>query len=220
MIREIQITLPYETAMEKKKKFIPTTYCTGDFFLRLLDKFAVGKIQKLIIECSESEVLKTSNPSDDSIGVIVLRRHIDLSKYFSMSVKEKKKWTLRILVDGFKELNQYYEFSFEKIEAVAKTIKDMDYLNHYRYGKVVSSPSKKMKAQLWVEHEIDKFHLFVDILNPEEELITREKVISTFPNWVAYLPVLGSIKWETDQFISIIPKNKKVVKKIKVKPLK
>jgi hypothetical protein len=218
MVRDLCIIWDFTKDPEelKRRQRLIQTNCTVDYFLRLLmvEKLKVGKQKKIIIECSEQPITKITNYDDDSLGVIIVRRQIDLDKYQKLADNAKRKWALDMVVSAFEELHKHFDFSMDTIHDVAKQVEANKYINHYVYGSPVVNKSKDLKAQLFVEYEFDKFDLYAEVYDKDSTLLKKTLVKSVAPGWVTYTPILGSIKWIDNKKLSVLDAKKKELKKI------
>jgi hypothetical protein len=148
--------------------------------------------------------------------VKILRRQIDINSFLKLSEIERKKWALDLLVSGFEELSNHFEFSMDEIYAIAKKIEDNNFLNHYHFGKITSSPNKQFKSVLWVEHDADKFSLFLQILDKEDAVLKKVLVKEASPSFALHSQLFGSIKWESNDTIKVLNNKKAILKTVKI----
>ena len=214
MIREISIQSIFTNDValkEKYKTFNLSTYCVGEYFVRLLGKFKIGKIQKLVIECDENPITKITSYEDYSVQNV--RRHINMNEYLELSGLDKKKWVLEIIVTAFEELKNYFEFSIDEIYLIADEIKKANYQNNYKLANSILNKSKEHSANLYVEFNVEDFCLFLEIYdknNIRTKFVKTKKVEPNFANNFMFC----KIKWIDDKTIEVIGFDKKQIKKV------
>lgn len=213
MIRELVICMEFTSDTAKKernKQFALSQYCVSEYFVRLFDKLKIGKIQKLVIECDEEPITKITNYDDSDIKT--LRRQVDINKYLKLSDTAKKKWLVEMWLSGFEELHKHFDFDIAQVHEAAKQIEAAKYVNHYAYGKQVASTDKKHKAQLFIEFEMDRIDLYLEVFDKEGTQVKRVLVKSELPYW----DISGSVKWLDAKSVSVLDSKKKQLKKVSV----
>ncbi len=226
MIKDISIgftDLKYygNETQEQVKLANSSTHKDVDLFLRLLSdsKLKVGgKIEKINIDFTgnQKQLEFRSSPIDDIVNVFNALPFNSLSAYLALSNTEKSKFILKYIIDAFEEFSKKTEIDMALINSIAEKCKALNYKNHYYFGKLKSSKNRKHKAGIWVEHEMDIFKIYLDILDKDEILQKREMVAETSPGYPKYFPLLGGIKWISNDKVEFFNRKKETLKTLSV----
>ncbi|RPD89708.1 hypothetical protein EGM88_15785 [Aureibaculum marinum] len=228
MIRDFQISfqdLVYQSGYPQDfvKKANLSTNLIQDLFLRLLletkEKIG-GKIMKVNISLTKDEKqIKFrcfENPTDVATVFLELPFN-NLDEYFELSRDNKSEFLLEKTLEAFKELSEKTDtINYSLINSIAEKCKELNYKNHYYFGKLRSSKNRKNKAGIWVEHEENTFKIYLNILDKKENLLKSELIAETLPSYPKYYPLLGGIRWIDNENVEFFNRNREVLKNLSV----
>ena len=221
MIRDISIgftDLKYygNETQEQVKLANSSTHKDVDLFLRLLSESKLkigGKIEKINIDFTENQKQLDfkSSPISDIVSVFNKLPFNSLNDYLNLTNNEKSKFILKYIIDAFKEFSKKTDIDMNLIKSIAKKCEDVECKNNYYFGKLKNSKDRKHKAGIWIEHEMEVFKIYLDLLDKEEELIKRGLVAETLPGYPKYFPLLGGIKWINNDKVEFFNRKKEIL---------
>ncbi len=225
MIRDIQVSfqdLVYRSGYSQKlvKEANLSVHFIQDLFLRLLEtKEGIGgKIMKVNVSFTKDEKqikFRCSDQVEDVVTVFTELPFNSLDDYLLLSNNDKSEFVLKYIVDAFKELSQKTDtINMTLINSIADECRHLEYKNHYYFGKLKSSKNRKHKAGMWIEHEVNVFKLYLNVLDKEEKVLKRELVAETTSGYPKYFPLLGGIKWTDVDTVELFNRKKETLKKI------
>lgn len=187
----------------KRRSFRLETRCITAMYERLLGKYKTKDCWKVLIECVE-------NISDERIvndsGVCSVPIQFSLNDFGAKSELEKKKTTLRLLMDGIEKLALSNNWDIKPFQDIALQIEQLGYVNEWTWKKNIKSPNKKYNAKVICHHNVESMDIFISILQRDGTQVLLEKVISEQPDEFAYARHLGDLKWVSDFEVALINK--------------
>ena len=187
----------------KRRSFRLETRCITAMFERLFGKYKTKDCWKVLIECVE-------NISDERIvndsGVCSAPIQFNLNDFRAKHELEKKKVTLRLLMDGIEKLALRNGWNIDPFREIALQIEELGYVNEWTWRKTVRSSNMKYTAKVICHHNVESMDIFISILQRDGKQVLLEKVISEQPDEFAYTKHLGELKWESDFEVALINK--------------
>ncbi|TDL69176.1 hypothetical protein E2R58_08295 [Paenibacillus amylolyticus] len=187
----------------KRRSFSLETRCITAMYERLFGKYNTKDCWKVLIECVE-------NITDERIvnvsGVCSVPIQFSLNDFNEKNELEKKKTTLRMLMEGIEKLALRNNWEVDPFREIALQIEALDYVNEWTWKKSVKSPNKKYNARVICHHNVDSMDIFLSILQRDGTQVFLEKVISEQPDEFAYDRHLGELTWVSDFEVALINK--------------
>lgn len=224
MIRDLQVSfgdLMYESGYPQEiiKKANSSANLIQEMFLRLLletkEKIG-GKIMKVCVRLTKDEKQIKFRCSDnvyDVSSVFLELPFSNLNEYFALTNNQKCDFLLECILETFNELNKKTDtINLPLINSIAKRCKESKYKNHYYFGNLRSSKNRKMRAGIWVEHEMNTIKIHLDVLDKEMNLLKRELISETQPSYPKYYPLLGGVKWIDNENIEFFNRKRETLK--------
>ncbi|WP_315792603.1 hypothetical protein [Paenibacillus sp. BIC5C1] len=206
------IKLDYELNWKwKRRSFRLETRCITAMYERLFGKYKTKDCWKVLIECVDN--ISDKRIVNDS-GVCSVPIQFSLNDFGVKSELEKKKATLRLLMDGIEKLTIYNNWDVKPFREIALQIEQLGYVNEWIWKKTIKSPNKLYNAKVICHHTVESLDIFISIEHPDGTQILLENVISELPDEFAYARHLGELKWLSDFEVALI--NKKGDEKVSV----
>ncbi|MEH7010670.1 hypothetical protein V7087_07600 [Neobacillus niacini] len=193
---------------EKRLKFRDEIRCIADLYLHHLGKFQTNETKKVMINCVErisSEEVKSTSDGFTDVEV-----EFDYSAYEKLDNEVKKKLILEKLYEGVLKVAEVFEWDMPILNLTYQSVIENNYKNEYIW-KQKTSPSKKYTAEIFCQHEIDKYVVTMIIKKKHtNELVKNEILFIERPHELAFVQHLGNLKWISNTEVILLNKyNKK-----------
>lgn len=204
MLKDLRISVTSELPYAKEFNF--STHCITGLFLQYLGEFDSGEYRKIDIITTVEDFQEEDRISRID-NVIQVQSTFDFESYFSADILERKTILIDCLYDNLIYLSKVYGWSASQINKSYKNIKNAEDLELYvAASKPLSSPNRKLKAQLVYHHTMEKITLFAWITNKEGEHLYQVELVTTKPHEWFIAPYLGKLKWLSNNSLQLIPK--------------
>ncbi|MFE6076436.1 hypothetical protein ACFVQB_18340 [Paenibacillus sp. NPDC057886] len=155
------IKLDYELNWKwKRRSFRLETRCITAMYERLFGKYKTKDCWKVLIECVESI-------SDERLingsGVCSVPIQFSLNDFSAKSELEKKRTTLRLLMDGIEKITLNNDWDVKPFREIALKIEELGYVNEWSWKKAIKSPEKKYSAKVICHHNVESMDIFISI---------------------------------------------------------
>jgi len=159
-------------------KFNFQTNSMSFLFARLLGRgFKNDDTQIIRIELIEGTANEEVTTNFNGFTDIQLKFEQD--KFFALSDYEKKKETLELIMAGIRKVATYKGWDMQPFEEVCEKIIELDYKNEeWKDKKIAIHPSKKLKARVFVQHEVQSIEIFIVVTDSRKKELYREKIIT------------------------------------------
>ncbi|MEH7248263.1 hypothetical protein V7114_15915 [Neobacillus niacini] len=193
---------------EKRIKFRDEIRCIADLYLHHLGKFQTNETKKVMINCVErisSEEVKSTSDGFTDVEV-----EFDYSAYEKLDNEVKKKLILEKLYEGVLKVAEVFEWDMPLLNRTYQSVIESNYKNEYIW-KQKTSPSKKYTAEIFCQHEIDKYVVTMIIKKKHtNELVKNEILFIERPHELVFVQHLGNLKWISNTEVILLNKyNKK-----------
>lgn len=189
----------------KRMNFRDEVRCIAEMYIYNLGKFETKETKKVIIHCV-TEISTHEVKTCD--GFTEIEVELDFHTYSQLSNEDKKKLILEKLYEGVTKVAQYYQWNLDLFKDAYHSIVEKHYKNEYVWKKK-SSPSRKYTAEIFCQHEIDKYVIKMNIKTSDtDELIKSEILITERPNEFAFVKHLGNLKWESNTKVVLLNKSR------------
>lgn len=200
LLKEFDLMIPGDKV--RKRTFALQVRCVTALYERLFPRFKTQDCWKILINCvSDSPKPKYRN----LLGVYELDIVADVEAFFSLKDDEKKVWAYEYLQLGIFDLLKQTGWVAEPFIETFKKAKNLNLRNVWLW-KAVSSPSKKLVAEVWVDHDVRFCTISLLVRDSSGREIKNQRLITELPSEWAYADHLGSLSWESEK--RVILKNK------------
>jgi len=173
-----QISNKYVYEMGNEWKF--TFETNGIFFLfeKLLGRGFKNEDTQ-VVKINLVENVDTEEVITNWDGFTNIQLQFDQDKFFDLSDYEKKKETVGLIMAGIRKVATYKGWDMRPFEEVYEKIVELDYKNEeWKDKKIASHPSKKLKARVFVQHEVQSIEIFIVVTDSRKKELYREKIIT------------------------------------------
>ncbi|MBT2739078.1 hypothetical protein [Bacillus sp. ISL-7] len=200
------IRLDYEMNWKKKRiNFRDEIRCIADLYLHHLGKYLTQETKKIMINCVERI---NSNKIQTCDGFTEIEVEFDFRTYTKCEKEEKKKFVLEKLYEGVLKVAETYEWEVPMLKQAYQNVIESNYKNEYVW-KQKASPSRKYTAEIFCQHEIDKYTVTMNIKSRDtNESVKSEILFIERPNGFAFVKHLGDLKWISNTEVILLNKNK------------
>jgi hypothetical protein len=201
------VRLDYEQNWKQKRiLFRDQVRCIASLYTCLLGRFSTENTKKLIINCMEEPIDEVQTTRDGFTEVSV---ELNIESYLNLSNYEKKKMILEKIQDGVMLAASEYSWDRGIFNRVHARIQELNYENEYVWKRKLS-PSRKLSAEVFCEHDLDSFTATLIIKDNESgEMLKSKKVLQERPHELIFTQYLGELRWNSDQMVQITYRGKK-----------
>lgn len=222
ILKEFDLDIPYPKRdgtpedyranwKQKGAQFRDEIRCIASLYEKSFEKMKTADSWKVLIECvdeiSDSRVI-------DLLGVCTTQVQFDVDSFFFMDENQKKITTLNLLKQGIEKIvpeKGWDPAPFNK--AFEKVIK-AEMNNEWFWRKPISSPERKLKASLYIVHEVTIVKGYLIVFDNKNQEVLRSEVFRDRPNEWAYVPYLGKIQWLSSKEVALFNKENELVSQI------
>ncbi|QFG00321.1 hypothetical protein PB01_16720 [Psychrobacillus glaciei] len=214
ILREFDLDIPYVKSSgdkedyeknwkQQRREFRDEIRCVASLFECHFEKFKTEKCWKLLVECVERIVDERVIGED----ICIVQVELNIERYFQLSNIEKKKLILKLLKNGIEKIIDEKGWNKQLFESAYQQVIDCNYINERIWKQPKKSPNRKHIAEVFCEHDIDKFEISIIVKNNEGEVVKREKLITERPNEWAFTKHFGKLKWISSNEVTLVNKN-------------
>lgn len=184
----------------KASEFANQTRCVSALVERLLPSVVTDGVWKALFYCvTEAE---QGRPLISG-GVCQIEVSADVEKFFVFDDRHKKRWTFETLQRGVDRLlpqigwpREPFNYSFAEAEKLG--------LKNERIWRKRSSPSRRLAAEVLVQHEVQFCHISIIIRDHRGAKLRDELLISDTPDEFIFVSHLGSLQWISESQVVLI----------------
>lgn len=195
---------------EKRRAFQLMTRCITSMIERIMQPIETKDCWKIIIECVENLV---DTDYRNLLGVYAIQVQIDLGVFCSVEDYKKKEIMIDIILKGVEQLSKNVSFNLNSIKDACMKIINSNYTNEWTWEK---KRIKDKVAVVRICHEIRELNIFVVILNKENEILKKKKIISTIPDERVYDKYLGKLVRIPENIVALIDKSGNEIMRLEV----
>jgi hypothetical protein len=199
------VTTRWFDAREKNTALNTQSRCVCALFAHLMkvSNIRLPEGRGLIMEYGPDLL---GNPHIYSNGWHTLVLTTDIRNFLNLKGLEKKNYFMNLILDGFEILNTVLPvpLELEPVHKIAKEMAKTEYLNRWVWSAgTKSSPSRKLKSNIFISHEMDHFEVILQLLNKSKEIIFDQTKVMQHPQEFIIDSVLGKLQWVSESEISI-----------------
>lgn len=204
MSRLREFSLEVNGDVAQRRAFSLQTRCVTALYERLFPRFNTQSCWKVIILCVETNPRPTYR---NLLGVYEQEISADTQSFFTLINTEKKQWAFEQLQRGLEQLRQQTGWDEEPFAAAAAEADTLELRNVWR-SKVVLSPSGRLKAEVWLDHDVDTCAISLVVRSRAGEELCRRVVITEEPSEWAFSQHLGSLTWPSESRVLLTSKDR------------
>lgn len=201
----------YEASWKHKRvQFRDQIRCITSLYERSFDKFKTTDSWKVLIECVD-EIIDPRVKDYSGVCTVQVQFHVD--SFFTMNDQEKKDTTFKLLRRGIDKLISEKYWDSAPFELAFEKVKRAELKNDWYWKKPIISPDRKLKASIYIIHEVAVVKAYLIVSDKKNVEILRSEVFRDRPNEWAYARYLGEILWSSPNEVALFNKNKEIVSK-------
>ena len=143
-------------------------------------------------------------------GCIEVQIVFDLEHYFDAKNFDKKKMILEMLWNGILVSVEAFKWGISPFEDAKKAVIESNYTYHWSWKKPKPSPSKHYKAEIFCEHEIECFGIYLVIRGPNNSILKKIHLIDEEPSEFVFAKYFGSLEWISDDSVVFASKDESI----------
>ena len=127
--------------------------------------------------------------------------------YFDLNAQEKKHQTLNWLFRGIEMVTQDRMWDLKPYEEARQAVLDLDFVNRWTWRKRAWwRNGRRLAAEVFVEHEIEEVHLYIQLRKRSGEILQKTLVVSDMPDEFVFNRYFGMLQWIDDTTVRLSPK--------------
>ena len=174
---------------------------------RHLPKLMNEKYSKILVLCVSGEA--KAEPVDQ-LGVAFVEIERNVAGFSLLEKKEKQRWALEALRLGVAKVTSCSDLDSASFESAFQEAERLDFENIWRW-KAKASGDRKMRAEVWIEHDMEECRLVGVITTKAGACLARMTLATTAPDEWAFTRLLGKIRWDDERTFVLLDKKGLVV---------
>lgn len=181
-----------------------------DLYVRLLGYYNNETCKQLNIFCEDNldticfEPRYVPNAPDYS-GFPIIHMPFPYDEYYRMSDLEKSCFWLDFLHRAIEYVCEYWGWDRAPFLETEQKVREAGYINEYRWGKYIKSPSKTYTAYRWFRQDIHSAKFILRIRKGKNE-VANALLDETEPRIYNYYNWPGILEWESDERLLLLDK--------------
>ena len=178
------------------------------YFASLPKKVPTTEFAKIIIEPVELSQGKFSHQK--MLDVIEVRSGFDFGAYWNASEKDRKLQILKLIQNSVAYLAETFGWDIRPFDEAYHRVIEKDFVHQFFLKKYkVVSPNKKLKAQIFVDFQVDEIKMHLVVTDKTGKELLRKLFVSVPPRNFFIMDAAGSLAWDGDEKVVIASRNKK-----------
>lgn len=140
-------------------------------------------------------------------GCVEAQIIFDLEHYFNAENLDKKKMILEMLWEGIVLTVKTFKWDILPFQNAKDAVLRTNYMYHWIWKKPKLNPSKRYKAEIFCEHEIDFFRISLVAKDKNDNILKTIHLIDEEPNEFIFAKYFGSFDWISENEISFSSKD-------------
>lgn len=175
-----------------RRRFLLETNCIVAMFLRLLGKYKNEECKKILVRCVKNVNKKESF---NALGICTIELKVDYIEFFQKDDYEKKLITFNVIKESIDLIAQEKSWDISPFKEVYNKIIELEYKNHWTWGKKIKSPTKLYTSEVYLVHEVKKIEIYIIIRDKQGNIVKKQLIINESPHEYAYAKHLGKLTW-------------------------
>lgn len=186
---------------EREREFNRRTHCVVDHYLLHLPKVDSGDYSKVYVQ------LWPEVPDEKGVrlllDVIEVNVQFNFKDYWMATIPQQRRMILDVLEASIEERALQLGWPIDIFRNVYEELllEGMEFKHYVTPWK--SSPNRRRKASVWLEHDEKAAHLYLIIQNSEEEKITRIHLSDVEPHRMFVAREVNIVKWRGNDTVEI-----------------
>ena len=144
-------------------------------------------------------------------GTADIQMIYDVTNYYSSDNETKKKLILDIIRKGYERVVKLLKLPRDNFDKAYTAVQEANFLNSWTWGKPKSNPTKSYYAKIFCKHELERFSIYLIILDSSKKETKKIKLIDEVPNEFIFAKYFGSLEWISDDTVSFTSKDESIV---------
>lgn len=186
--------------MATRRMFDLQTRSITSLYERLFPKYKTTECWKVLVNC----VNDTPTTQYRNIGgVYELDIIADIATFFSLTDIEKKVWAFEYLKLGIIGILKQTGWETELFMKTFQKVEQLNLRNVWLW-KAVHSPSGKLVAELWIDHNVQSCVISLVVRDRSGQEIKRQELITDLPSEWAFVRHLGIVTWRGSNQVALV----------------
>jgi len=185
----------------RRREFQLMTRCMTSMVERIMKPLDTEDCWKIIIECIDGGI---EDGYKNLLGIYVVQVSIDLEGFWRLNELDKKRATVKKILDGIRKLSNYVSFGMDNIYKACEQIEILEYNNIWYWKKPIKYNQKYV--QIMIQHEINILNIYMVFMDIQKNPIEKILLTSTLPDERKYAQFLGELKWISEMSAVLITK--------------
>jgi hypothetical protein len=202
-LREFDLDLPVASG-EERVAFRRRTRSVAALYERCFDaRIETGDVWKVLIECvPQAENVRTRN----LLGVFVVQRELDSGSFWQAGSEKQQRMALDLLMSGILVAAEQNGWDVQAFEDARRCVIDQSFKNEWWLGRTKWSRARKHRADVWCMHDPERFRAWLVVFDSTGKEIRRKQVIDELPSEFVFTPLLGELKWLSEETVVLYSK--------------
>ncbi|MEW6349326.1 MAG: hypothetical protein AB1646_09710 [Thermodesulfobacteriota bacterium] len=204
MTRLQDITVSAPRSYRRHREFNGRTHCVCAMYSRELGPFQTDGIGKVIIQACE----QTEPFFEDLVDVYGISLSFDYKGFWNSSNDEQKHAILSFLHEGLSAIGKRLGWDCEAIDKAFHKLQSTNLDGIFDWGRIVSSPNRKMKAQVRYYYGFETVRIFARVWKKGcEDLVSEYLLAETEAHEWYFVPLLGKLRWANNAKLILHPRS-------------
>ena len=190
-----------EHTIPKKDQFYLETNCIVYLYEQFLPKIHFEDVSSVQFECCPNAEYSCQPVIMDGLLPVTIPYRV--SDFYSLSDIEKKKKTLDLMMDGLQVIFKDKGWDEEPFLYAYQKVVEQNYIFKKTYKNPKSSPNRKLKAKVEIEIGLYDCTASLVVEDRDQKQIYSEVLYKTKPRFDLIYPLLGDIKWISNDEIRV-----------------
>ena len=191
----------------ERQRFVFATRCMSAMYARLFGRMKTEGCWKILVECVNQVEKKEFI---DLLGVYKVQVQANPDGLLALEPDELKRESIEVLMKGIKKVALQNDWELQPFETAYQAVKKLNFTNQWIWRRPLSSPSRKHRAEVLVEHEVDEVLISLVIRDKAGDEVKRKQLLTEKPDEWFYAQHLGKLKWLSKDKVALY--NKKMDK--------
>ena len=202
------VRLDYELNWKRKRReFQLSTRCMTSMIERIMIPIETKECWKIIFECFECVEDEEYRSCRNLLGVYYIPILFDSKGYFNLNNLDKKKVIINSIMVGLEKMIDQIPFKVTNIIEACLKITENEYHNEWKWKRPIKI--KERKAQIQIIHDVEVVHIYMILMDLNENIIDRKLIVSALPDEWNYSVYLGKIEKVSEDEVALVSKDGK-----------
>jgi hypothetical protein len=188
----------------RKKEFNFSVGCVESiYFASLPKKVQTNEFTKIIIEAIEPN--QAGFTHQRMLDVVEVKGGFDFDAYWKANEPDRKLQTLNFVQKSLTYLANTFEWDIAPFDEAYHRVIEKDFVHQFylKKPKPVISPNKKLKAQIFIDFEINGINIYLVVANKVGEQIVKKHFVTVPPRDFFIMDTIGALTWNGDEHVVV-----------------